>query len=404
MADLKVKFCGMDFKNPVLAASAEPTLSSENMKRVIETGAGGLVAKTVTDSEAMRRLTKISKWRYLDEQHNVCRGKVPRLFTFYGRTGLAEEEPEEWMMELKEAQAAALENDCVLIGSVGGTAPENWAKLSKMIEDAGIPLIELNFGCPHPSEMEGVKTGMLVGQDKDAASEITHAVVQAVKVPVIIKLTPQVADIVEMADSVRSAGASAVTLTNRFVGFCLDIETGKPYLHGWAGVGGPWVKPLTLRWISKVYTGINIPITGTNGAYDWKDVVEFMMSGATTVQLCSVVMLKGYGYLGKVIKGLNDFLNRKGYQSAKEIIGVAARAAMSYGEMESLPKEKAVINRNLCTDCRRCIRSCFYNVIKVRNGHVMISEECRGCGICTCICPVPGAVVLQTFSSPGAFE
>ena len=395
MADLRTEFLGVKFKNPVLAASAEPTLSAENMKRVIATGAGGLVAKTVTDSEAMRRLTKMSKWRYLDEQHNVCRGKIPRLFTFYGRSGLAEEPPEEWMGELKEALAAAEKNDCVLIGSVGGTTPENWATLSKMVEDTGIKLIELNFGCPHPSEMKGAQTGMLVGQDKNAAAEITRAVVRAVRIPVIVKLTPQVADVVEMVRAVKSAGASAVTIINRFVGFCLDIETGKPYIHGWAGVGGPWVKPLTLRWVSKVYTGVDIPITGTNGAYDWKDVVEFMMSGATIVQLCSVVMLKGYSYLSEVIKGLDDFLNRKGYKTAREIIGVAAKAAMSYEEMESLPKEHAVINREVCTDCQRCIRSCFYNVIKVREGLVTIGKECRGCGICTCVCPVPGAVNLQ---------
>jgi dihydroorotate dehydrogenase (fumarate)/dihydropyrimidine dehydrogenase (NAD+) subunit PreA len=397
MADLQVDFCGVKFKNPVLAASAEPTLSAKNMKKVIESGAGGLVAKTVTDSEAMRRLTRMSKWRYLDEQHNVCRGKVPRLFTLYGRTGLAEEEPEAWMKELKEAETAAHLNNCVLIGSVGGTSPENWALLSKMIEDTGIQLIELNFGCPHPSEMEGTKTGMLVGQDKEAASEITHAVVQAVKVPVIVKLTPQVADVLEMVEVVKSAGASAVTIINRFVGFCLDIETGKPYLHGWAGVGGPWVKPLTLRWISKVFTGIGIPISGTNGAYDWKDVVEFMMSGAITVQLCSVVMLKGYRYLSKVIKELNEFLDRKGYKSAREIIGIAAKAALSYAEMESLPKEHAMIDRELCTDCQRCRRSCFYNAILLKEGHVIIGEGCRGCGICTCVCPVPGAVTLQTY-------
>src|SRR3990172_6306993 len=114
MADLGVEFCGVRFMNPVLAASAEPTLSAENMKRVIETGAGGLVAKTVTDSEAMRRLTKMSKWRYLDEQHNVCRGKVPKLFTFYGRSGLAEEEPEAWMQELKEAHASSDPNNTTL--------------------------------------------------------------------------------------------------------------------------------------------------------------------------------------------------------------------------------------------------------------------------------------------------
>jgi len=397
MADLRTEFCGLKFKNPVLAASAEPTLCAENMKRVIETGAGGLIAKTVTDSEAMRRLTKMSKWRYLDEQHNVCRGKVPRLFTFYGRSGLAEEEPQEWMQELKEAQAAALQNDCVLISSVAGTVPENWALLSKMVEDTGINLIELNFGCPHPSEMKGAQTGMLVGQDKNAATEITQAVVRAVKVPVIIKLTPQVADVVEMAKAVKSAGASAVTITNRFVGFCLDIETGKPYINGWAGVGGPWVKPLTLRWVSKIYTSMDMPITGTNGVYDWKDVVEFMMSGASIVQICSVLMLKGYSYLKEVIKGLDDFLNRKGYKTAREIVGLAARAALTYAEMEALPKEHAVINREICTDCQRCIRSCFYNQIDLKEGQVTISEECRGCGICTCVCPVPGAVSLQVY-------
>src|SRR4030042_4162385 len=106
MADLRTEFCGVRFKNPILASSAEPTLSAENMKQSIETGAGGIVAKTVTDSDAMRRLTRMSKWRYLDEQHNICQGKVPRLFTFYGRSGLAEEQPEEWMRELKQAQAA----------------------------------------------------------------------------------------------------------------------------------------------------------------------------------------------------------------------------------------------------------------------------------------------------------
>lgn len=397
MADLGIDFCGQKFKNPILAASAEPTLSAQNMKRVIDTGAGGLVAKTVTNSEAMRRLTKMSKWRYLDEEHNVCRGKIPRLFTFYGRSGLAEEEPVEWMKELKEAQKAAQDQNCLLIGSVGGTTLESWVSLSKMVEDTGVKLIELNFGCPHPSEMKGAHTGMLIGQDKKAATEITQAVTEAVQVPIMVKLTPQVADVVEMARAVKEAGATAVTIMNRFVGFCVDIETGQPLLHGWAGVGGPWVKPLTLRWVAKVFTGVNIPISGTNGIYDWKDVVEFIMSGASTVQLCSVVMLKGYNYLKEVIKGLDEFLNQKGYRKVQEIVGIAARAALSYGEMEDLPREQAVINREVCTNCQRCLRSCFYNAIEIRQGEVTISELCRGCGICTCVCPIPGAVALQVY-------
>jgi dihydroorotate dehydrogenase (fumarate)/dihydropyrimidine dehydrogenase (NAD+) subunit PreA len=303
------------------------------------------------------------------------------------------------MEELREAQTAAQQNDCVIIGSVAGTTPDTWATLGKMIEDTGIRLLELNFGCPHPSEMVGAKTGMLVGQDKEAASEITHAVARAVKIPIIVKLTPQVRDVVEMAQAVKEAGASGVTIINRFVGFALDIETGKPYINGWAGVGGPWVKPLTLRWVSKIYTSMDmdIPIAGTNGVYDWKDVVEFMMSGASVVQVCSVLMLKGYSYLKEVIKGLDDFLDRKGYRTAREIVGIAARSALTYAEMESLPKERAVINRELCTDCQRCMRSCFYNVIKTKEGQVNIGEDCRGCGICTCVCPVPGAVALHQY-------
>ncbi len=396
MADLKVNFCGVEFKNPILAASAEPTLSARNMKEVIKTGAGGLVAKTVTDSEALRRLTKRSKFRFLDEEHRICQGNVPRLFTFYGRTGLAEETPGEWMKELKEAQEVALQHNCVIVGSVAGTNVESWVTLSKMIEDTGIKLIELNFGCPHPSEMKGTPTGMLVGQDRGAASEITYQVAKSIKIPVIVKLTPQVADVVEMARAVQSAGASAVTIINRFVGFCLDIETGKPYIHGWAGVGGPWVKPLTLRWVSKIFTSLDLPISGTNGVYDWKDAVEFLMSGATVVQFCSVVMLKGYAYLKRLVRELDQFLNRKGYGSVQEIIGMAARAAMTYEEMEGLPKESAWINQEVCTSCKRCLRSCFYNAIEVKDKRVRITEACRGCGLCSCVCPVPGALLLRS--------
>ncbi len=304
------------------------------------------------------------------------------------------------MRELKEAQASALKSDCVIIGSVAGTTVQSWVTLSKMIEDTGIRLIELNFGCPHPSEMKATPTGMLVGQDREAASEITYQVTKAVKIPVIIKLTPQVADVVQMARAVRSAGASAVTIINRFVGFCVDIETGRPYLHGWAGVGGPWVKPLTLRWVSKIYTGLDLPITGTNGVYDWRDAVEFLMSGATLVQYCSVVMLKGYAYLGRVVRDLNDFLTRKGYGSVQEIIGIAARAALTYEEMESLPRESAWIDPALCTACRRCFRSCFYNAIEVRGKAVRVTEACRGCGLCTCVCPVPGALILRSEPFP----
>ena len=392
MADLRVKFLGIDFKNPVVAASAEPTSSLKNLIRVIESGVGGLVLKTMTDNEAMRSLSYQTRWRFLDEKHQPCRGKVPRMFTFYGRTGLEEKEPDEWLNDIKEAQKVAAREDCVIIGSIASTETEGWVKLAIMCAEAGIPIIELNFGCPHPSQMEGTKTGMLVGQDKKLAAEIVTAITKVVSVPIMVKLTPQVADVTEIAKVVVSAGASAVTLTNRFVGFLVDVEKGEPFIYGAAGVGGPWVKPLTLRWIYEVYRDLGIPISGSNGAYDAKDVLEFMMAGATVVQMCSAVMAYGYKWFTKTIAELDHMLDHYGYHGAKEVIGIAARKALSYAEMAGLPKEKAVVDESACVACGLCEEHCFYGAISFKDDKIVI-ENCRGCGICSCICP-ESAIIL----------
>lgn len=394
MANLKVNFLGVEFKNPLLASSAEPTADLKNMQRVIESGAGGLVVKTLTDSESMWRLSAQTRWRFLDGRHQVCHGTIPRLFTLYGRTGLQDKPTDVWLKEVEQARERGDKESCVVIGSIASTELSGWVKLAKMTEETGVRMMELNFGCPHSSQMEETKTGMLVGQDKELASEIVKAVTQNVSIPIIVKLTPQVADVVEIARAVKEAGASAVTILNRFVGFCVDVERGEPYIYGTAGVGGPWVKPLTLRWVCQIYRDLGIPISGTNGAYDAQDVAEFMMAGATVVQMCSVIMAEGYGWLTKTIKELNDFLDRKEYNTVQEIIGIAAKRALTYAEIEELPKEEAEVDEDLCTLCEKCIETCFYNALKMEDGRLVVGDECRGCGVCTCVCP-EGAIRLK---------
>ncbi len=393
MADLRVNFLGVEFKNPVLASSAEPTADLRNMQRVIESGAGGLVAKTFTDSESMRRLSTQTRSRFLDERHQVCHGTIPHLFTLYGRTGLQDKETGVWLKEVEQARKIGDKEGCVVIGSIASTEVEGWVKLAKMMEQTGVKMIELNFGCPHPAQMEETKTGMLVGQDKELASEIVRAVTENVPIPVVVKLTPQVADMVEIARAVKEAGASAVTVMNRFMGFCVDVEKAEPYIYGLAGVGGPWAKPLTLRWVYLIYKDLGIPISGSNGSYDAQDVAEFMMAGASVVQMCSVIMAEGYGWLTKTIRGLNEFLDRKGYKTAGEIIGLAAKRALTYAEMGELCKETAEVNAELCTLCKKCVETCFYNALRVDAGRLVV-DGCRGCGICTCVCP-EGAISLQ---------
>lgn len=395
MANLEVNFCGVRIKNPIVASSAEPTLNARNIKKCIDTGAGGVITKTMTDSPAMRELTTRSKWRFLNEKHEVCRGKVPRAFSLYGRSGLALEEPEVFVKEVKESLRYAADHDATVIGSIASTEIQGWVELGKQMQDTGVPLMELNFGCPHPKLMPGVRTGMNVGQDFDYACEITHAVAEAVKVPIMIKVTPQVTDLVAFSGRLKKAGAAAVTLTNRFLGFVPDIETGKPLVYGQAGVGGPWIKPLTLRWINevrKVYKE-QIFIAGTNGAYDWRDVVMFIMSGADIVEMCSAVMVYGYEWLGKQVRGLEKFMDKKDYKTIDQMRGIASDAAMAYADM---PREKAKVDAEYCNNCGRCLKACFYNAMQPGGEHTWVqTENCIGCGGCYSVCPIPDAINIS---------
>jgi len=392
MANTEVEFCGVKIKNPLVAASAEPTLNAKNMKKCIDAGAGGVIAKTMTDSDAMRELTSKAKWRFLNEKHEVCRGRVPRMFSLYSRSGLALETPEEFIKEMKETVRYAHDHQATVIGSVGSIQEQGWVDMSRQMEDAGVPLLELNFGCPHPKLMPGVRTGMNVGQDFDYACGITQRVAEAVSIPVMIKVTPQVTDLVAFSGELKKAGASAVTLTNRFIGFVPDIETGKPFIYGQAGIGGPWIKPLTLRWINEVRQAFKdeLYIAGTNGAYDWRDIVQFIMSGAHIVEMCAAVMAYGYEWMGKQVQGLEKYMDEYGYATIPDMLGIASDAAMQYSEM---PYEKAKVNPDLCTNCGRCLKVCFQDAMQPGEEATWVrQEDCIGCGGCYSVCPVPGAV------------
>lgn len=396
MANMEVNFCGVRLKNPLVAASAEPTLNAANMKKCIDTGVGGVIAKTMTDSPAMRELTTRAKWRFLNERHEVCRGKVPRGFSLYSRSGLAIEPPEDFLREIRETLAYAKDHDAVVIGSIGSVDIDGWVTLARQMEDGGVPLLELNFGCPHPKLMPGVRTGMNVGQDFDYACEITRAVTQAVGIPVMIKVTPQVSDLVSFSCRLREAGAKAVTLTNRFIGFVPDIETGKPLIYGQAGIGGPWVKPLTLRWIHEVRRASKgeIFIAGTNGAYDWRDIVMFIMSGAHIVEMCSAVMCYGYEWLGNQVRGLEEFMEKKGYADIDSMLGIASDLAMAYSDM---PAEKARVIEENCINCKRCLKACFSNAMQDGEKQTYVDRErCIGCGGCYSVCPAAGAIEIAS--------
>lgn len=392
MAETSIKYCGLHFKNPVLMSSADHTWTLEQIKTAFKNNAAGVVTKSLSSAEEMREQFHLVEHAIINENREPCKGKIPPLFTLYGRSGMVQEQPEEWIEMLVKAQNFANGYDGIVIGSVHGTTTDTWVRTAKMMEQAGLKIIELDAGCPHPDEMKEVKDSLV--RDIIFAGRLAKAVKEAVKIPVVIKLTPQLPDLVEAAQEVKKNGVDAVVINNRFLVFLVDIETGKPYLNGWAGVGGPWILPLTLRWVSKVYQAVDIQISGSAGPKDWRDVVQFMMSGATTVQFCSAIMVHGYKILPEIVSGVEKFLDRKGYKKVEEIIGIATKAAMEYSDMYDL-KRRAKIDYDSCTTCQRCMETCWYNGLVFEDGQVKVTESCKGCQICRMVCPVPGTITME---------
>ena len=406
MADLSLDFCGVKFKHPIVIASLETTNSPEVIRECVDAGAAGMIIKTLTDIEDMARLTQNSKYAILNEKNELIRGKVNKNFVFYSRSGYSSTPLKEWIPHLTELNKYAQGHGSHLIGSAGGKTVQSWVDISRTIEDCGLPMVELNFGCPHPAMMPGVHGGSMIGQDPEVAAEVTARVCEAVGIPVIIKLTPDQSRVVEVARAVRDAGAAGVTATNRYTGFSVDIETGMPRLGGPAGIGGVWAKALSLRWVHRIYNELGMPITGSNGIYDHRDIVEFIMTGAPLVQVGSVLMLKGIKYLPHMITGLNEFMDTHGYPDVASMTGIASRNAVKdYGEQFRKPRMHSEIAADACKNpsCTICIQTCFYDALAQGDGSVeSIHANCIGCEMCTQTCPFDATSMHTTTESQRA--
>lgn len=389
MAELGVEFCGLEFKNPIIVSSIEPTNSVERLKNCLDAGAAGAIVKTLTDIPSMATLTKHAKYAILNETGEIIKGKVPRNYVFYSRSGYSSTMYQDWAPYLQEAQDYAERKGAHIMASVGAQSLDTWGTISKMAEDCGVKMVELNLGCPHTSQMRGIETGVLIGQVPELAAQVVERVVESVNIPVMVKLTPEAANLTKVARSVKEAGAAAVTVNSRFTGFAVDIETGTPYIGGPAGVGGPWIKYVTLRWVHEIYSKLGMPIAGSNGIFDWRDAVAFFMSGAKIMQVGSVLMLKGYDWLDKMIEGIESFLDEHGYENIQSVYGMASKQAVkSYDEKFQIKGICTVIDNEKCTRCWNCVQSCFYDALSKGADEVIIhSENCIGCELCFNVCP-----------------
>ncbi|MCL5290369.1 MAG: 4Fe-4S binding protein, partial [Firmicutes bacterium] len=224
----------------------------------------------------------------------------------------------------------------------------------------------------------------------------------AVKIPVFVKLTVEAVDPVKVARKVQEKGASGITAINRLPALEIDLKTGRPILHStFAGVNGPWMRPIMLKWVAKIAREIDIPISATNGIWNFQDVVKAIMAGASTVQTCTALMYspRGYKKIGDFIQGLKNFMVSQGYQSVKEMRGITLNQILTWDKVDRESRAVSIVEEEKCNGCQECQHWCFYEAISYslvggKQKASIESKKCDGCGLCASLCP-KGAIFME---------
>lgn len=298
---LRTNVCGVEFRNPLMLAAGVMGSNASSMNWILKSGAAGVVSKSFSlePNPGYANPTTVG----------VECGIINAI-------GLSNPGAENFKEELKRIDRKGN----VSIASIYGATPEEFSKLVLKIEDY-VDMIELNISCPHA--MEGY--GASIGQDANLTHKIVSAAKDSANKPVIAKLTPNVTDIVEIAVAAQDAGADGLTLINSLgPGMKINIDVARPVLSNkFGGMSGKAIKPIALRNVYTVYDNVDIPIIGVGGISNFEDVVEFLFAGARAVQIGTSIMDEGVEVFDKINKDLEEFMNKKGYESIDEMIGLA---------------------------------------------------------------------------------
>ncbi|HEY4822826.1 MAG TPA: dihydroorotate dehydrogenase [Candidatus Bathyarchaeia archaeon] len=302
--DISVEFAGIKLPNPTILASGILGVSSEVMIRAARAGAGAVVTKSFnrTGREGYRNPSFI---------------EVPG--GFLNALGI----PNPGMEEMREEVRAVAKAGIPVIASVFGFDAQEFAEAASRGEQGGAIAVELNVSCPHVKEV-----GVEIGQRPGMVAEVTRAVKRNVRVPVIVKLTPNVTSIQEIAKAAEGAGADAITAINTALGMAIDVDAGMPILGGKVGgLSGPALHSIAVRTVYQVREVVKIPIIGVGGITDWKGAVEMMMAGASAIQVGTAVMYGGVEVFREITTGVSRFLRENGYGSVRELVGMAHKSA-----------------------------------------------------------------------------
>ncbi len=395
MADLRTNLAGITSPNPFWLASAPPTNSGYQVQRAFEAGWGGAVWKTLGDP-----ILNVSS-RYAAVSFNG-----QRVAGFNNIELITDRPLEVNLKEIYETKKRFPEH-AVVASLMVEPKQEAWHEIVKKVEAVGVDGLELNFGCPHGMAERGM--GSASGQVPDLVEKQTAWAKEAAGTPVIVKLTPNITDITATAEAAVRGGADSVSMINTINSLAgVDIDTWLPIpnvsgkgAHG--GYCGPAVKPIALNMVSECARSsrINVPISGMGGVSNWQNAVEFMLMGASNVQICTAAMHHGFRIIEDLVEGLSNYLDDRGILSIQDIIGKSVPTYSDWGNLDLNYNVVARINNDVCINCNKCHIACedtshqCIDRLQDEGGNPILrvrEEDCVGCNLCSIVCPVDGAI------------
>ena len=394
MPDLTSNTGGIISPNPFWLASAPPANSGPQVQRAFDAGWGGAVWKTL--GVPIQNVS--SRFGAINWLGNQGVG--------FNNIELITDRPlEANLREIYETKKKYPKN--AIIVSLMVETREEWKEFIARSEDAGADGLELNFGCPHGMCERGM--GSAVGQEPKINERITGWAKEFAKVPVLVKLTPNVSDIIPHGLAAKRGGADGVSLINTIksiIGVDLDTFVPKPMVANQSSNGGycgAAVRPIALHMVAALSRDerFRLPISGIGGITNWRDSVEFMLLGSNSVQVCTEVMLRGFRIVDDMIEGLSDWMNQHGFQKLDDFVGKSVPMYSEWGDLDMNYETIAKIDPNVCIGCNRCMVACHDGAHQCihpnpSGSHVPVVDEseCVGCNLCQIVCPVADCISM----------
>lgn len=394
--DLSVEFCGKKFINPFLLSSSPVSNSAEMVSRAFERGWSGAVFKTLNSDRLpiIHPSPRMNSYSY-GSKRMVAVQNVEQISDRPLRDNLLD------MLYLKKHYA-----DHMLISSIMGFSNDEWAYLAKVSEDHGADMLELNFSCPHMC-IEG--SGHHVGKAFDLIEKFTSTVKTVTSIPVIAKMTPNITDMTEPALYAKKGGADAISAINTVSGISkigLEDWVPKPNIFGIgaiSGTSGPAIKPIGLHFIADMAQcmPLGLPLSGIGGIETWIDALEYILLGASTIQVTTGILHYGYRVVEDMIEGLSDCMTAKGITQVKDLIGKALPNLKTTDHFDLDRQGIAQYDLDKCVGCGQC-----YIVCRDAGGQAiewqaeqrkpaLNEDKCLSCMICSFVCPVSGLITFK---------